>query len=140
MKNLLFLLFFTFFTFATKSQTQFDFNFTNYGNFLLSGNAKCGSGNLYAIVTRSEQPNIYGYYCFQVYFASNSYFFDCNFARSYVPNIEVMYLEGKLWYYPQNFMQFWATIGQTTIVYTLYHPNPNLQIRIRTGRVEPTIY
>lgn len=140
MKKIFFLLFFALLTFIVESQTQFDFNSTNYGQFILSGDAKCGEGNIYAIVMRSVSPNVYGYYCYQIYFASNSYFWDCNFARSYIPNIEVMYLEGKNWYYPQGFLPYWATIGPTTLVYTLYHPYSNLLLKIRTGKVEPTIY
>jgi len=140
MRKFILIILFAISSIVSNSQTEFNFNSTNYGQFLLSSDAKCGVGNIYAIVMRSPAPNAYGYYCYQIYFASNSYFYDCNFARSYVPNIEVMYLEGKIWYYPQGFMTYWATIGQTTLVYTLYHPYSNLLLKIKTGRVEPTIY
>lgn len=140
MKKFIFLLFFTFLALFSKAQTDFNFSPMNYGQFLFSNQAYCGKGSLYCIVTKSPSVNGYGYYCYQIYFATNSYFADCNSARTYVPNIEVMYLEGKYWYYPLNFQKFWVTCGPTTLVYTLFHSNPNLFIRIKTGPVEPTIY
>lgn len=140
MKKLIIILSFLFNFLISKSQTEFNFNQYNYGQFQLSDDARCGVGNLYALVMRSAVPNAYGNYCYQIYFCSNSYFYNCTYARSYAPNIEVMYLEGKNWYYPQSFSKFWVTVGQTTLVYTLFHPYSNLQIKIKTGLVEPTIY
>jgi hypothetical protein len=140
MKKLLIFLFFTLFFLTTKSQTEFNFSSSNYGQFQLSSQAFCGKGSLYCVITKSLYPNGFGNYCYQVYFATNSYFSDCNVSRTYVPNIEVMYVEGKYWYYPVNFQKFWVTVGPTSCVYTLFHPNPNLIIKIKTGFVEPTIY
>lgn len=121
------------------SQSEFNFNGSNYGAFQLSGQAFCGFGNGYCTVTRSLTPNQYGNYIYQVYFATNSYFLDCSAARTYIPNIEVMYFDG-VWYYPSNFFKFWLTVGPTSLAYTLFHPNPALQIKIRTGLMQPTIY
>lgn len=140
MKKFIFLLLFTLSTLFTKAQVEFNFSPMNYNQFMLSEQAYCGKGSLYCIITRSQTVNGYGYYCYQIYFATNSYFANCNPARTYVPNIEVMYLEGKYWYYPANFQKFWVTCGSTVLVYTLYHPYSNLNIKIRTGQVEPTIY
>ena len=106
----------------------------------VSGQALCGTGNAYCMVTRSQYQNQFGNYTYQIYFATNSYFGNCNPTRTYIPNIEIMYLEGSKWCYPQNYYKFWVTVGQTQLVYTLYHPYPNLQIKIRTGFMEPTIY
>ncbi len=139
MKKLLILLF-TVFTLFSFSQTDFNFSALNYNQFLLSNQAYCGQGSLYCITTRSSYVNSYGNYCYQVYFATNSYFIDCNQSRTYVPNIEVMYYENKSWWYPISFQKFWVTVGPTSLVYTLYHPNPNLLIKIKTGFLEPTIY
>lgn len=140
MKKFIFLIFFTFITLFSNSQTEFNFSSFNYGQFLLSNQAYCGRGALYCVVNRSQYVNGYGYYCYQIYFATNSYFMDCSQSRTYVPNIEVMYFENANWYYPSNFQKFWVTVGPTSLVYTLYHPFPNLNIKIRTGLVEPTIY
>jgi hypothetical protein len=140
MKKFIFLLFFSFLTFFVKSQTEFNFNSTNYSQFQVSGTAQCGIGNVYCIITRSAEVNGYGNYCYQIYFATNSYFYNCSPARTYIPNIEVIYLEGLIWYYPLNYSKFWMTVGQTSLAYTLFHPNPYLNIKIRTGLVEPTIY
>jgi hypothetical protein len=138
MKRLLLILFLLIST-IVLSQSEFNFNGTNYSSFQLSGQAFCGYGNVYCTVTRSTTTNQYGNYCYQIYFASNSYFSNCSVARTYIPNIEVIYWDNG-WYYPMNFYKFWLTVGQTSLAYTLFHPNPALQIKIRTGLLEPTIY
>jgi hypothetical protein len=138
MKRLLLILFLLISN-ISLSQSEYNFNGTNYGSFQLSGTAYCGFGNAYCTVTRSVSPNQYGNYIYQIYFASNSYFIDCNVARTYISNIEVIYWDNA-WYYPTNFYKFWVTVGPTSLAYTLYHPNPALQIKIRTGLMQPTIY
>lgn len=140
MRKFIFLLIFILSVLFSKSQTEFNFSPFNYGQFLLSNQAYCGKGGLYCLVTRSNYVNGYGYYCYQIYFATNSYFIDCTQSKTYVSNIEIMYFEGKNWYYPSNFQRFWVTVGPTSLIYTLYHPFPNLNIKIRTGSIEPTIY
>ena len=120
------------------SQSVFDFSPVEYGSFKMSGQAICGLGNAFCTVTRSDMPNQFGNYTFWVYFSTNSYFGDCSKARTYITNIEVMYWQDGRYYYPANFYKFWITVGQTTLSYTLFHPNPNLQIKIRTGLMEPT--
>jgi hypothetical protein len=139
MKKFLILLF-TVISIISKAQSSFDFTSYEYNKFKVSGQALCGSGNAYCMVTRSQYQNQFGNYTYQIYFATNSYFGNCSPSRTYIPNIEIMYLEGNRWYYPQNYYKFWVTVGQTQLVYTLYHPYPNLQIKIRTGFMEPTIY
>lgn len=140
MKRLFIILFFLLTNFSSNAQTEFNFYPQNYGSFILSNDAICGKGSLYCIITRTPYQNGFGNYCYQIYFASNSYLLNCTASRTYVPNIEVMYLEGKYWYYPLNFQKFWVTVGQTSLVYTLFHPNPDLYIKIKTGFIEPTIY
>lgn len=139
MKNFLILLF-VFISVISNAQSSFDFSGYEYNKFKVSGQALCGTGNAYCMVTRSQYQNQFGNYTYQIYFATNSYFGNCNPTRTYIPNIEIMYLEGSKWCYPQNYYKFWVTVGQTQLVYTLYHPYPNLQIKIRTGFMEPTIY
>jgi hypothetical protein len=139
MKNFLILLF-VFISVISNAQSSFDFSGYEYNKFKVSGQALCGAGNAYCMVTRSQYQNQFGNYTYQIYFATNSYFGNCNPTRTYIPNIEIMYLEGSKWCYPQNYYKFWVTVGQTQLVYTLYHPYPNLQIKIRTGFMEPTIY
>lgn len=139
MKKLFFIIFFCL-NIISFSQTEFNFSPVNYGQFQLSNQALCGRGSLYCLVTKSPYPNGFGNYCYEIYFSSNSHFSDCNVSRTYVPNIEVMYIEGRYWYYPLNYRKFWVTVGSTSLVYTLFHPSPNLILKIRTGFVEPTIY
>jgi hypothetical protein len=139
MKKFLILLF-VFISVISNAQSSFDFSGYEYNKFKVSGQALCGAGNAYCMVTRSQYQNQFGNYTYQIYFATNSYFGNCNPTRTYIPNIEIMYLEGSKWCYPQNYYKFWVTVGQTQLVYTLYHPYPNLQIKIRTGFMEPTIY
>jgi|LakMenEpi03Aug12_release.lakeMendotaPanAssembly.Ray.scaffolds.fasta_scaffold276170_3 hypothetical protein len=139
MKKFLILLF-VFISIISNAQSSFDFSGYEYNKFKVSGQALCGAGNAYCMVTRSQYQNQFGNYTYQIYFATNSYFGNCNPTRTYIPNIEIMYLEGSKWCYPQNYYKFWVTVGQTQLVYTLYHPYPNLQIKIRTGFMEPTIY
>ena len=139
MKKFLILLF-VFISIISNAQSSFDFSSYGYNKFKVSGQALCGAGNAYCMVTRSQYQNQFGNYTYQIYFATNSYFGNCNPTRTYIPNIEIMYLEGSKWCYPQNYYKFWVTVGQTQLVYTLYHPYPNLQIKIRTGFMEPTIY
>lgn len=140
MRNSIFLIFFLLMSIVGFCQSEFNFNASNYGAFQVSRDAKCGIGNVYCIVTRSPYTNAYGNYVYQVYFATNSYFYNCNPARTYIPDIEILYFEGKNWWYPGGFTKFWMTVGQTTLAYTLFHPSPYLQIKIKTGFLEPTIY
>ena len=140
MKKLIFILILSILSIVSCAQTTFDFNVYEYNRFKVSGQALCGQGNAYCTVTRSQYQNQFGNYTYQIYFATNSYFGDCNPSRTYIPNIEIMYLEYNKWYYPQNYYKFWMTFGRTSLAYTLYHPYPNLQIKIRTGFMEPTIY
>lgn len=124
------------------SQTDFDFNPYEYGKFKISGQAYCGVGNAYCCITRSQYPNQFGNFIYQIYLTTNSYMIDCSPCKTYIPNIEVMYCDNQkgIYYYPKNFYKFWVTVGQTNLVYTLYHPNPNLFLKIRTGYMQPTIY
>ncbi len=126
----------------TYSQAIYDFNIYDYGKFKVSGQAYCGIGNAYCTVTRSQYTNQFGNYVYQIYFATNSYLGDCSQSRTYIPDIEVMYCDNQngRYYYPNNFYKFWVTVGQTNLIYTLYHPYPNLLIKIRTGYMQPTIY
>ena len=124
MKNFLILLF-VFISVISNAQSSFDFSGYEYNKFKVSGQALCGDGNAYCMVTRSQYQNQFGNYTYQIYFATNSYFGNCNPTRTYIPNIEIMYLEGSKWCYPQNYYKFWVTVGQTQLVYTLYHPYPN---------------
>lgn len=140
MNKVILILLFFFLNFVSNAQTEFNFNSYNYGQFQVSGSAQCGIGNVYAIITKSSTTNAYGNYCYQLYFATNSYFYNCQVSRTYIPDIEILYLDGKSWYYPLKYQKFWVTVGQTSLVYTLFHPNPYLQIKIKTGLVEPTIY
>jgi hypothetical protein len=124
------------------SQSMFTFNSSNYNRFSVSGEGMCGVGNAYCLVNRSPGPNQYGNYTYSIYFATNSYLANCNPSKTYIPNIEIIYYDdasGK-YLYPVNFYTFWVSVGQTSLVYTLYHPNPYLTIKVRTGKMEPTTY
>lgn len=139
----LFLIFIFLFT-LTKSfgQTSFYFNQKQYESWQVSNQAQCGLGSIFCTVYRSQTVNEYGNYIYYVYFASNSYFYNCQFARTYVPNINVYYLDNKTNKYllPLNYYPFWITVGPTSLVYTLYHPDPYLRLWINVGIMEPTNY
>ena len=103
--------------------------------------AQCGLGSIHVLVQRSMYPDIYGFYVYDIYFATNSYFPNCLPSNSYVSNIEVLYSDLALrkFYYPLNFYQFWVIIGQTQLVYKLYHQNPYLIIKVKADKIQPSI-
>lgn len=139
-----FILTFLFFFVCLTSLCQVNYNFTSkeYNTWKVSGNPVCGIGNAYCTVVRSNHPNIYGNYIYEIYFSTNSYFLNCQVSRTYIPNIYVYYYDDKLNKYllPLNFYPFWMTVGGTSLVYTLYHPNPYLKLTISVGKMEPTNY
>ena len=142
MQKFIFSILFFLFSLLGFSQTNFYFSPSQYNTWQVSDDAQCGVGNIYCIVVKSYYRNSYGNYEYYIYFASNSYFYNCSFVRTYVPDININYLDGRSGKYqqPLNFFPFWVTIGETSLVYTLYHPSPNLSFLIRVGKLEPTIY
>lgn len=140
MKSFFISIIFVLFGFLSFSQTQFVFAPSEFGNFKVSTQAQCGLGSVYCMVVRSGTPNAYGNYVYQVYFSSNSYLPNCQAARTYVPDIVISVFDGKTWVMPYNFFSFWVTVGPTALAYTLFHPNPYLQVKVSTGPIQPTIY
>jgi len=141
MKKLFFTFLFLINFLISVAQTNYYFNTKEYGTWKVSGQAICGLGNAYCTVIKSETTNEYGNYIYQVYFSTNSYFNNCQVSRTYIPYIYVYYVDnlGK-YVLPLNYFPFWITVGQTTLVYTLFHPNPYLKLWISVGQMEPTNY
>jgi hypothetical protein len=142
MKKKFLFLFFLLYTFVSVSQTIFNFSPYDYTIFKSSGNAQCGVGNTYCTIYRSNTPNNFNNYVYSVYLASNSYLIDCSPSKTYVSSVEIYYFDKTVNKYitPRNFYPFWVIIGETTVVYTFFHPNPNLIFHIKLGNMEPTIY
>lgn len=139
MRNILIILFLMFCPPAV-SQTEFVFTPNQFGSFKASSQAQCGMGSVYCMVLRSPTKNEYGNYIYQIYFATNSYFPNCQPARTYVSDIRIWCFDGKSWIHPYNYFSFWITVGQTQLAYAIYHPNPMLPIRVSTGILQPTNY
>lgn len=121
-------------------QINYDFTPQDWGKFKTFGNSACGVGSIHVWIGRSPMPNQLGYYAYEIYFATNSYLPDCRPSNSYVPNIEIMSWDAgtKRYYYPLGYFKFWVVVGQTQLVYTIYHQNPNLIIKIKTGKIQPS--
>lgn len=142
MRKYLLVLMFLFGFLTSFCQTNYYFTCKEYNIWKVSGNAVCGLGNAYCTVVRSETANVYGNYIYQVYFSTNSYFYNCQISKTYIPDIYISYYDDKIGKYmlPMNYYSFWITVGQTSLVYTLYHPNPYLKLWISVGSMEPTNY
>lgn len=140
MKNIILTFVFLISSLVAFSQSTFIIAPNEYGSFKVSSQAQCGLGSVYCMVTRSNTTNEYGNYIYQVWFATNSYFPNCQASRTYIPDISIWYFDGKYWNMPYNYFSFWMTVGQTSLGYTLFHPNPYLQIKISTGVLQPTAY
>jgi len=142
MRKFLFILSFLFMSVISKSQTEFNFDPSNYGDFKVSGQAQCGYGNAYCMVQRSVTPNIYNNYIYTIYFSTNSYLGNCTPVRTYIQDIQIYYYDEVSGRYllPMNYNIFWVTVGQTSLAYTLFHPSQFLKIKVRTGIMQPTIY
>ena len=121
-------------------QINCDFTPQDWGKFKTFGSSACGVGSIHVWIGRSPMPNQLGYYAYEIYFATNSYFPDCRPCNSYVPEIEIMSwdIQTKRYYYPLGYFKFWVIVGQTRLVYTIYHQNPNLIIKIKTGKIQPS--
>lgn len=129
-------------TVISVGQTTLNFTPFEYTVFKSTGEPQCGVGNVFCTIYRSNSQNTYKNYTYTIYLSSNSYFTNCNPTRTYVSSIEIFYLEPGLNKYvlPRNFFPFWVTVGETSVVYTFFHPNPNLYFHIKMGNIEPTIY
>lgn len=140
MRKLLLIFLFSIICFLSKSQTDYYFTSTEYSTWKVSGEAQCGIGNAYCYVSRSFGVNAYGNYTYYIYFASNSYHINCQYTRTYIPDIYIYYFQNGRYNLPINFFPFWITIGDTDLIYTLFHPNPHLALKVSVGKMEPTNY
>jgi hypothetical protein len=138
MNKIKFLIILLLIPFLSIAQSTFDFLPYEYGQFKTSGQALCGLGNAHSLVTRSDAPNQFGNYVYQIYFATNSYFPNCVISRTYIPDIHILYSENDKYFYPINYNPFWVTVGETALVYTLFHNSPKIKIKIVTGHMTPT--
>jgi len=138
MKHFLILLLIVLFS-NINAQRTFEF-YNNYGIWQSSSNASCGMGNVFCGITKGLDVN--GQLNYQIYFSSNSFFPNCTQARTYIENIEIFTYDEYIgtWIYPQGFSVFWMTTGQSTLAYTIYSQNPSLRIKIKVGRLLPTLY
>jgi len=64
MKKFFIVLLFTFISIISNAQSLFDFNYYEYNRFKVSGQALCGTGNAYCMVTRSQYQNQFGNYTY----------------------------------------------------------------------------
>jgi hypothetical protein len=137
----IFLILFILISGLCKSQINADFWPGHFGKFRTFFQPACGVGSLHILVQRSQLPNQLGYYAYEIYFATNSYLPDCRPSNTYVSDIELMSadIKTKTFYYPMNYYKFWVIIGQTNLVYTIYHTNPNLIIKVKTGYIKPSV-
>lgn len=98
----------------------------------------CGISGLFTGINRSIKPNAYGNYRYDILMASNSYTpaeNGCILKYTYVENVKIYYYDENInsWKYPLYFMKFWAYIGNSNLIYTIYSPHPNLKIKIEIG-------
>lgn len=133
-------LFFLFLSLNILGQINYDFTSADWGKFKTFGNAACGVGSVHVYVQRSPTTNGFGYYAYEIYFSTNSFLPDCRPSNTYVSEIEIMSWDAgtKRYYYPLGYYKFWVIVGQTQLIYTVYHQNPNLIIKLKTGKIQPS--
>lgn len=137
------ILFLVLLSFISYSQTVYTFGPADYNHvWKVSGQANYGIGNAFCLVTRSENTNEYGNYLYSIFFSTNSYLSNGSNCRTYIQDIDITYYNPELrrYLYPANYYRFWITVGQPTLVYTIYHYSNSLYIRVSTGEMQPTTY
>lgn len=129
------LTFFIFLSTLISGQILADFSPKDWNKFQTYGSPGCGVGSLHILVQRSQWSNQLGYYAYEIYFSTNSFLPNCRPSNTYVPDIEISSadMKTKKFVYPIGYYKFWVIVGQTQLVYTLYHQNPFLIIRVKTG-------
>lgn len=87
-KNILLILFFTF-TFKVNSQNSIYINSSQYNTWQVSNNSCYGCGSFYIMVTNTKYPNKEGFYYYDIYLWSNSFYTNGYASSSYVKNINL---------------------------------------------------
>jgi len=111
------------------------------GDWYKTAEAYCGVGEFWLATVKhtSTDPNLAGYYVYEVWITSNSYYTNCNKANTFIEEINITYQDpsSKIWYYPSGFDAFDAIVGESQVVYYIISASPNLPIKISWDSAKP---
>jgi hypothetical protein len=122
-----------------NAQSEQYINSSNYYTWIQTCNPDCGKGSFYTYVNRYYNQNS-GYYYFEIYIWSNSYYKNCNEAYTYIDDV-VIYVESKGNYTSVLKLDYYlaspktATFNGWNYMAYVYSTNPNQKFKIKWSSI-----